>query len=179
MKCFAMENPENYKETPRFVEAKKKQVLLIPDKELLHNETIALDLEFDAMETKIILEGNARCVSVDTILPAPLGRSEKKSFKGKIEIVKFRCTLYEKKLLKIKALRAGLSLSEFFRRAAFDQTIKERFTEEHIELYKMLLKYHNNFKSIGNMYRARNPKLDRAVSELAKEIKEHLQRFES
>ena len=78
----------------------------------------------------------------------------------------------------IKASSSGLSLSEYIRRAVFEKEITERFKEEHIEIYKMLLKYHNNFKSIGNMYRKRNPKLTETVYELANEIKSHLKRFQ-
>lgn len=51
-------------------------------------------------------EISARCVFVatKTTLPAPDGRRiKKKSFKAKNEIIKFRCTIYEKKVLKVKA----------------------------------------------------------------------------
>ncbi|MEN8185954.1 MAG: mobilization protein MbpA [Bacteroidota bacterium] len=95
----------------------------------------------------------------------------------KTYFIKFRCTLYEKKLLKIKAKRAGISLSEFCRRAAFEDRIIERLTEEQIDIYKMLVKYHNNFKLIGNMFRKRDPKLSDEVTRLADEIKTHLNNF--
>ncbi|WP_282055435.1 mobilization protein MbpA [Maribacter luteus] len=121
---------------------------------------------------------NSRCVSVDTISPAPDGRRKKKeSFKGKSQLVKFRCTTYEKKLLIAKAKLCGLSLSEFLRRAAMEQTTVERLSDEEIEIYQMLAKYHNNFKSIGNMFRKKSPKLTEMVYETAKQIKEHLKRF--
>jgi hypothetical protein len=116
---------------------------------------------------------------VDTFLFAPLGRKEKKRvFKGKSDLVKFRCSVYEKKLLKIKATSCGLTLSEYMRRSLFEKEISERFMEEHISIYKMLIKYHNNFKSIGNMYRKRNPKLTQEVYDLANEIKTHLKKFQ-
>ncbi|WP_042500755.1 mobilization protein MbpA [Algibacter lectus] len=99
-------------------------------------------------------------------------------FKGKGDLVKFRCSIYEKKLLKVKAKRSGLTLSEYIRRSLFEKEITERFTDEHIKLYKMLIKYHNNFKSIGNMYRKRNPKLSETVYDLANEIKTHLKKFQ-
>ncbi|WP_236027269.1 mobilization protein MbpA, partial [Gelidibacter pelagius] len=128
----------------------------------------------------IILGRNSRCVSVATFSFAPEGRKEKKRvFKGKSDLVKFRCSIYEKKLLNIKAAASGLSLSEYIRRAVFEKEITERFSEEHIELYKMMIKYHNNFKAIGNMYRKRNPKLTESVYALANEIKAHLKKFQS
>lgn len=121
---------------------------------------------------------NSRCVSVDTISPAPDDRrKKKKSFKGRNQLVKFRCTTYEKKLLAAKAKLCGLSLSEYLRRAAMTQTTVERLSDEEIEIYQMLAKYHNNFKSIGNMFRKKSPKLTEMVYETAKQIKEHLKRF--
>jgi len=95
----------------------------------------------------------------------------------KREFVQFRCSVYEKKLLKVKAKKSGLSISEYCRRAAFDERIIERLTEDQIEAYKLLVNYQNNFKRIGNMFRKRNPRLSEEVTQLAKEIREHLLKF--
>jgi hypothetical protein len=156
----------------------QEQYVKIPTDVILNSDSIELDFEKDESETEMVLGRNSRCVSVDTISFAPLGRKVKKVFKGKSDLVKFRCSIYEKKLLKVKATRCGLTLSEYIRRCLFEKEITERFTEGHIELYKMLIKYHNNFKSIGNMYRKRNPKLTQEVYDLANEIKVHLKKFQ-
>ncbi len=95
----------------------------------------------------------------------------------KKEFIQFRCSIYEKKLLKVKAKKSGLSISEYCRRAAFDDRIVERLSEEQIEVYKMLVKYQMNFKRIGNMFRKRNPKLADEVVQLANEIREHIYNF--
>jgi|TARA_R110002049_G_scaffold309243_1_gene519119 hypothetical protein len=95
----------------------------------------------------------------------------------KSEFVQFRCSIYEKKLLKIKAKKSGLSISEFCRRAAFDHRIVERFSDEQIHVYKLLVQYQVNFKRIGNMYRKSNPKLADEVVQLANEIRKHLYNF--
>ena len=95
----------------------------------------------------------------------------------KKEFVQFRCSIYEKKLLRVKADRSGLSISEYCRRAAFDDRIIERLTQEQIEIYKMLSRYETNFKLIGNMFRKRNPKLADEVVQLASEIRRHLLSF--
>jgi hypothetical protein len=95
----------------------------------------------------------------------------------KKEFVQFRCSIYEKKLLRVKADRSGLSISEYCRRAAFDDRIIERLTQEQIEMYKMLTRYEINFKLIGNMFRKRNPKLADEVVQLASEIRRHLLSF--
>ena len=95
----------------------------------------------------------------------------------KREFVQFRCSVFEKKLLKVRAKKSGLSISEYCRRAAFDDRIIERLSEDQIEAYKLLVQYQNNFKRIGNMFRKRNPKLTDEVTQLAKEIREHLLSF--
>jgi len=156
----------------------KGQYVEIPTDVINHSDSVELDFKDTSSKTKMILGRNSRCVSVDTFLFAPLGRKEKRVFKGKGDLVKFRCSVYEKKLLKVKAKRSGLTLSEYIRRSLFEKEITERFTDEHIELYKMLIKYHNNFKSIGNMYKKRNPKLTETVYDLANEIKVHLKKFQ-
>ena len=95
----------------------------------------------------------------------------------KRETIQFRCSVFEKKLLKIKAKKAGLSLSEYCRSSAFNHTLIERLTEEQLQHYSMLVKYGNNFKRIANMFRKRNPSLAIEVEELANEIRNHLNNF--
>ncbi len=91
--------------------------------------------------------------------------------------IKFRCSIYEKKLLKKRAQRAGISLSEYCRSSAFGNTVIERLTGEQMASYKMLVRYKNNFTSIGNMFKKRNPRLAQEVAELAEEIRKHLYNF--
>ncbi|MEP6262999.1 MAG: mobilization protein MbpA [Gillisia sp.] len=124
------------------------------------------------------MRSNSRCVPVGTKMIAPGGRKKKKMFKEKRVFIKFRCSVYEKKLLLVKAKRSGLSLSEYIRRVAAEKDIKERLSEDHLEIYKSLVKFHNNFKSIGNMFRKKNPGLSKEVYKLAEKIKLHLQKIE-
>lgn len=92
-------------------------------------------------------------------------------------VTKFRTTSFEKKLIILRAKRAGLSQSEFCKKATLETTIIERLSEEQIELYKMLLTYHNNFKSIGNLIKIKHPDLYQKVFQTAEEIKNHLYNF--
>nr|WP_298924623.1 mobilization protein MbpA [uncultured Allomuricauda sp.] len=95
----------------------------------------------------------------------------------KREFIQFRCSIYEKKMLKLKAKKAGLSLSEYCRSAALENRIIERLTSEQLEHYAMLVTYKNNFTRIGNMFKKRNPKLAKEVEQLANEIRMHLYNF--
>lgn len=95
----------------------------------------------------------------------------------KKEKIEFRCTRYEKKIFKKKAEIAGLTLSEFCRKSVSDQKIIERLSDDEIQVYKMLVKYSNNFSAIGNMYKKRDPNLSKEVYRLAREFRIHLQNF--
>ena len=95
----------------------------------------------------------------------------------KRDYIKFRCSVYEKKLLKNRARRAGVSLSEYCRSSAFGTSIIERLTKEQLEHYAMLVEYKNNFTRIGNMFKKRNPNLANEVKQLAEEIRKHLYNF--
>ena len=156
-----------------------KTPLVIPAKSLKNQNSISTEeLEVKLPEEPALFEDdNSRCVSVDTKTTAPGGRNKKELFKAKRELVKFRCSVYEKKLLQVKAKRSGLSLSEYCRQVAGEKDIKERLSDDHWEIYKSLVKFHNNFKSIGNMFRKKDPGLSKAVYTLADEIKIHLQKI--
>ena len=146
---------------------------------LLEDDSLTLQIGPDHLERNESAGSNSRWVSVDTILATPGGRStKKKEVSIKDEIIKFRCTTYEKKLLTLKAKSAGLTLSEYFRRVAFEQKIVERLSDSEIEIYQTLVKYHNNFKAISNLFKKKNPSLTQEVLNLAKEIKEHLKKFD-
>ena len=92
-------------------------------------------------------------------------------------VTKFRSTIFEKKLIKVKAKNASLSVSEYCRRSAMEKKVVQRLTDEEIEIYQSLVKFHNNFKYIGNMFRKKNPELTTEVYQLADEIKKHLNKF--
>jgi hypothetical protein len=95
----------------------------------------------------------------------------------KSKTVRFRCSTYERNLLRVKARRSGLSLSEYCRRAAFEDRIIERLAVEQITMYKMLTEYRNNFIRIGNMFKKNNPQLAKEVRQLADELRGHMQNF--
>ncbi|WP_245984027.1 mobilization protein MbpA [Gillisia mitskevichiae] len=97
--------------------------------------------------------------------------------KMKREYIQIRCSIYEKKLLKKRAARAGISLSEYLRATAFKINMVERITQEQLECYQSLVQYKNNFSRISNMFKKGNPRLAKEVQELAEEIRSHLKNF--
>src|SRR6056297_4043748 len=121
--------------------------------------------------------GNSRCVFVATKTNLLYSRWSQRRKTMKRTYIKFRCTIYEKKLLVKRAERAGISLSEYCRNTAFGRNVIERLSAEQLECYKTLVNYKNNFTRIGNMFRKRNPKLADEVKQLAREIGIHLKNF--
>ena len=95
----------------------------------------------------------------------------------KREYIQIRCSIYEKKLLKKRAARAGISLSEYLRATAFKLKMVERLTPEQLECYQLLIQYKNNFMRISNMFKKSDPRLAKNVEDLAEEIRTHLQNF--
>lgn len=91
--------------------------------------------------------------------------------------IKFRVTLLEKKVIENKAAHAGLNTAEFCRSTALNKKIGYRLTEEEIEAYKMLQKYHRNFTAISNMFKKKDANLSRNCKILADEIRGHLKKF--
>jgi hypothetical protein len=92
--------------------------------------------------------------------------------------LKFRVTLLEKLVIKKKAENSGLSMSEFARASVLSQKISSKLTEDEIEIYKDLVKFHNNFQSISNAMKERSPSISNEVLLLADEMKKHLKKFQ-
>lgn len=172
-----MRNPERNQKLYLKIEQEHKIIIskeALKEPNFLSTDDLTIK---DSDNTEHDLSSNSRCVPVGTKMNAPGGRKKKEMFKAKRETVKFRCSVFEKKLLVVKAKRSGLSLSDYCRKVAAEKEIKERLSEDHLEIYKSLLKFHNNFKSIGNMFRKKDPKLSTEVYNLASEIKLHLQKI--
>lgn len=94
--------------------------------------------------------------------------------KKRIEI---RLSTLEKAIINKQAAHAGLSVSEYIRRAALRQRISYKLTDEELNIYKDLHTYKRNFELISNMYKNRDPNIVALVMHTAKEIEKHLKKF--
>lgn len=92
--------------------------------------------------------------------------------------IKYRCTGLEKAIIEKKAQNSGLSTSAFARSSALEQKVKSKFTDEELEVYQMLLKYHKNFTALSNLFKAKDPSLSNETRELALEIKKQLKKLQ-
>ena len=162
---------------------RKKEGLLVERKPLTNEIKLQLSSEF-LNENDAITPQLAESDSVQTnmcYLPVTSAANDyninKRPFKVRKQTVRFQCSVYEKKLLQLKAKRSRLSVSEFCRRAVFKVEIKERLSDQHIEIYKTLVSYHNDLMFTGNTLGKSDPKLTEGVYQLANEIKALLQKI--
>ncbi len=71
----------------------------------------------------------------------------------KQERLEFRVSLLEKELIKQRAEKCNMSTGEYCRNSALGKRITYSLSDEELQVYKTLVKYHNNFTKIGNLYR--------------------------
>ena len=94
------------------------------------------------------------------------------------QIIKFRVSKIEQRIIQKKSEKAGLTISEFLRRLALEKEIKSRLTSEEIECYKTLSKFADNFRRISNLFKlgdvtgVKNESL-----ETSKLIRNHIEKF--
>lgn len=97
----------------------------------------------------------------------------------KNQFIKFRVSGIEKRIIEKKSERAGLSVSEFVRRLAFEKDLKSRLTEEEIGCYKNLSKYADNFRRISNLFKLGDiTGMKQETLEASRLIREHLKKFQ-
>lgn len=102
-----------------------------------------------------------------------------KNTRMKNQFIKFRVSILEEKVLKRKAEKSGLTVSEYLRRLAFENEIKSRLTEDEIECYKTLSKYADNFRRISNLFKLGDvTNLKKETLETSRIIREHIKKFQ-
>jgi hypothetical protein len=92
--------------------------------------------------------------------------------------IKFRCSHLEKAIIEKKASHSGLSVSAYCRSVALQQKISYKLTDEELECYQNLTKYHNNFASITNLLKNKDSRFAKEVQDLTGQLKEHLNKFQ-
>jgi len=93
-----------------------------------------------------------------------------------------RCTALEKKVIEIMADETGLTTSDYIRKCAMNKVVKIRFSSEELEHFRTLQKFHNNFRSIGNLIKGTkgiNEETLKEIKQVREEISEQLKRFNS
>lgn len=94
----------------------------------------------------------------------------------KTKRIEIRLSLFDEKLIKVKAKDSGLPVSEYIRRCALNKSVPKSLNPDELEMYKDLKKFYNNFSSISNLFKKGNHvKMVEEIEELKREIKKQLE----
>ena len=98
---------------------------------------------------------------------------------NKVEEIKFRCTPFEKSIIRQKARQTGRSVSEYCRTQSVKGKIisKPKFTEEEKEFFRTLKKHNTYFARITNLIKQKDPTLTIAVYAHLKNMKQLYTKF--
>jgi uncharacterized membrane protein YcgQ (UPF0703/DUF1980 family) len=98
---------------------------------------------------------------------------------NKIEEIKFRCTAFEKSIIKQKAFQTGRTVSEYCRTQSVSGKIisKPKFSDEEKEFFRTLKTHNTNFTRIANFIKNRDCNLTVAISEYLNRMKQLYSKF--
>jgi len=84
---------------------------------------------------------------------------------NKDEEIKFRCTPFEKSIIKQKAFQTGRTVSGYCRTQSVKGKIisKPKFTEEEKDFFRTLKTHNTNFARIANLIKQKYPKFTIAI----------------
>ena len=98
---------------------------------------------------------------------------------NKDHIIKFRCTAFERSLIKQKAYQVGVKISEYCRSQVLKGKIisRPKLTEEEKIFFRSLKEHNTNFVRISNFFKNKDPQFYIAVFEHLMKIKSLYSRF--
>ena len=91
------------------------------------------------------------------------------------EIIMFRATKLEKKLIQNKAKSINLSTAKYCREICLEHKVRNQMPEEVLTAFKDLHQYHNNFKKIHNLLKNKDSDFAKKVMNTANEIKKSIE----
>ncbi len=94
------------------------------------------------------------------------------------EVVRFRLTKMEKEVLKLRANKCSLSLSDFCRNTIFDKEVKYKLTLEEVQAYQSLARFHNDFERLANFFKHKDSILSNEVRKVAHDLHNELKKFQ-
>lgn len=96
----------------------------------------------------------------------------------KNKFIKFRVSPVENLLIKKKASKSGVTVSELMRCLAFNYKLTHKLTAEEIECYLLLSKYADNFRRISNLFKLGDfGSIREECIATSNQIREHLLKF--
>jgi len=97
---------------------------------------------------------------------------------NKTKNILIRVSLFDEKLIKVKAKDCGLCLSEYMRRCALEKKVPKSLNTDELKVYKDLKKFYNNFTAISNLLKKGDHQdMIAEIESLKSSMKEHLKKI--
>lgn len=98
---------------------------------------------------------------------------------NKVEEIKFRCTSFEKSIIKQKAHQTGRTISEYCRTQSVKGKIisKPKLTEDEKDFFRTLKTHNTNFTRIANLIKQKEPTLTIDIYDHLKKMKQLYSKF--
>jgi hypothetical protein len=93
------------------------------------------------------------------------------------EKMQFRLTKLERKIVELEAKELHLSVSDLCRFAVMHVQVYKPLSDEEIEIYRTLIRYKTAFDRTANYFKNSDPRFAGELLSIARELKEHLQKF--
>ncbi len=93
------------------------------------------------------------------------------------ETIRFRVSKLEKSIIKNKAIKSGMIVSEFCRNAIFDKKITYALTDEELKIYNNFTRFINDFERLANYFKYKDNILSNEVRKVAYDLKEELKKI--
>lgn len=88
--------------------------------------------------------------------------------------LRFRVTLLEREIIKNRAEKTNLTISEYCRNSIFNKRINYALSEEEEKIYKSLTHFNNDFERLANYFKHKDSILSNEVRKVAQDIKDEL-----
>jgi hypothetical protein len=98
---------------------------------------------------------------------------------NKVEEIKFRCTVFEKAIIKQKAFQTRRTVSEYCRAQSVSGKIisRPKFSDEEKEFFRTLKNHNTNFTRIANLIKNRDTSLATAINGNLSNMKQLYSKF--
>lgn len=88
--------------------------------------------------------------------------------------LRFRVTLLEREIIKNRAEKTNLTISEYCRNSIFNKRINYALSEEEEKIYRSLTRFNNDFERLANYFKHKDSILSNEIRKVARDIKEEL-----
>lgn len=102
----------------------------------------------------------------------------KKTIATRNQELKFRVFTLEKQVIEQMAQVAGMSVSAYLRSSAMNRQLRQRLSQDEIEILQMLRGYRHHFRLLSNLIKDKEPGVKQTLEQLISGIDEQLKKLQ-